>query len=301
MEVLKKEVAASTVKEKFLQHLEMVDFTFDAERSKVIREEALEALKTLEFPTSKTEYWKYTRLSSLLNKNYSIKASEASIDIAGYSYENSHRLVFVNGFFRPDLSDQKSLAGVTVCSMAEAKEHYSQKLNPFLAEQTKASSDIFTVLNNAFHNDGAFVCIAKNKKIETPIHIIHLIDGEEILAQPRNLIIAETGSEAKLIESFETAVGKDGLINNLTELVLEENARLEYNKVQDLKEQNHQICTEYVQQEANSHFTINTISLSGKMIRNNLNIAVEGKGCMSHLNGLISSEGQTTCRQSYGA
>src|SRR5690606_24374777 len=37
----------------------------------------------------------------------------------------------------------------------------------------------------------------------------------------------------------------------------------------------------------NSTFKINTFSLSGDLVRNNLNIAVEGENCETYLNGLV--------------
>jgi len=65
-----------------------------------------------------------------------------------------------------------------------------------------------------------------------------------------------------------------------------ENAQLEYNKIQDKKDNNYSISTEQVFQASNSNFTINTATFNGALVRNNLTIEVDGNNCETNLNGL---------------
>jgi len=60
---------------------------------------------------------------------------------------------------------------------------------------------------------------------------------------------------------------------------------LTIDKVQYESEQSFHISTEEVQQAKNSNFTINTFTLNGGIVRNNLHINVNGENCESHLNG----------------
>jgi Fe-S cluster assembly protein SufD len=53
------------------------------------------------------------------------------------------------------------------------------------------------------------------------------------------------------------------------------------------------IATDQVHQERDSYFKINTITLSGKLVRNNLNILVDGENCETNLNGaFLLQDGQ---------
>jgi len=54
-----------------LTAFEKQDFTFDADFSKAIREKAVQKIKALDFPTSKTEYWKYTRINKIVRASFS--------------------------------------------------------------------------------------------------------------------------------------------------------------------------------------------------------------------------------------
>ena len=80
--------------------------------------------------------------------------------------------------------------------------------------------------------------------------------------------------------------GKENFINSVSEIVVGENAQLEYNKFQDKEEENYSISTEYVYQNANSHFTINTATYNGALVRNNLTIEVDAENCETNLSGL---------------
>lgn len=75
-------------------------------------------------------------------------------------------------------------------------------------------------------------------------------------------------------------------------MVVEANAHLTINKIQYESEANYQIATEQVKQEKDSTFTINTITLNGELVRNNLNIDVLGQNCNTHLNGAYLTKGK---------
>ncbi len=74
--------------------------------------------------------------------------------------------------------------------------------------------------------------------------------------------------------------------NVVTEIEVAENAHLDIDKLQLENETALQIASEYVTQARDSHFDINTITLNGLLVRNGLNIAVDGQNCETHLNGM---------------
>ena len=68
------------------------------------------------------------------------------------------------------------------------------------------SEDSFTALNTAFGREGAFVHIPKKKRVEKPIQIIHFSTGvnQNLMLQPRNLIVVEAQSEVQIIERHQS-------------------------------------------------------------------------------------------------
>lgn len=280
------ETLTMTSKDKFLSHFDLQDFSYDIESSKKVRNESLSLIKSLEFPTSKTEYWKYTRINRIINGDYSIKESDSTIDIQPYLIKNldANVLVFVNGFFRKDLSQLKTNLGVNFKALSEAKNENIEVFEKYF-NQNVSKEEIFANINSAYHQDGAFIHFEANKKAERPIHILNLIDGNQILSSPRNLIIAEKFSEGKVINSYHTIQGNGSFTNAVNEYFAAENAIIEINKIQEENENAFHIATDQVEQDKNGSFTINTFTFNGDIVRNNLNIAVKGENCYTSLNG----------------
>jgi len=278
--------AEITKKDTFLAALSSLQFNEDS-YFEGLRNNAQNELNELDFPTSKTEYWKYTRVGKIVNNTYTLGQPE-KIDVSNFLIPNldAQVLVIVNGHVVADLSDFTSVDGVTLTSLSHAKKQNFEGLKKHFNQFTQDKKEIFLALNNAFHTDGIYLEVAKNKIIEKPLHIINITTGNNTISLSRNLFVANVGSQVKIIESFINVNGEKNFNNHVSELVIAENAFMEYNKIQDKKETNFSVATEQVYQEANSNFTINTATFNGALVRNNLNIEVDASNCETNLNGL---------------
>ncbi len=242
---------------------------------------AQEALSNLDFPTRKTEDWKYTRTNKIASGQWTINAAEFS-DISKYEIEglDCHKIVLINGVFQEEISSISSQEGITISSIKEA-----QNIDALGFDSLTNNESIFTPLNTAFAHGGAFLHIQKNVQLEKPLHIINLSQGENTGAQTRNFIICEPLSEAKIIESFYSD-DKVSFANTVSEMIVKDGAKLSYDKIQYRSLNHHHVASEFIYQEKNSTFSINTITLNGGWVRNGLNIVVDGENCETYLNGL---------------
>lgn len=250
------------------------------------REEAYQALTKLEFPTLRTEAWKYTRIASILNGNYETKEAEEKWD---KSYEipdlEGSRLVFINGFFAQELSHIQEEDKLVVRTLAQARFEYPEVISQYFGKYADHNTEIFTALNTAFNMNGAFVMVEKNAIIEKPIHIVNIVDGEEVTSQPRNLFVAERGASVKIVHSIEEKTEGTSFTNLVSEIHVSENAELDYYILQKNGVANTHVQSTQVYQEANSRFYTGAFTLGGKLVRNDLNIVVDAEGCESNLYG----------------
>ncbi len=278
--------AEITKKDTFLAALSSLQFNEDS-YFEGLRNNAQNELNELDFPTSKTEYWKYTRVGKIVNNTYTLGQPE-KIDVSNFLIPNldAQVLVIINGHVVADLSDFTSVDGVTLTSLSHAKKQNFEGLKKHFNQFTQDKKEIFLAFNNAFHTDGIYLEVAKNKIVEKPLHIINITTGNNTISLSRNLFVANAGSQVKIIESFVNVGGEKNFNNHVSELIVAENAFMEYNKIQDKKETNFSVATEQVYQEANSNFTINTATFNGALVRNNLNIEVDASNCETNLNGL---------------
>ncbi len=279
-----------TKKDMLLESLNELDFSNEPQFSQELRTNAQKALENLEFPTSKTEYWKYTRIGKIINKTYGIQheVSDSNIDISSYLIPelDANIVVLVNGFFRADLSIIETENGLKISSLKEAINQSDAFINDHLGEIAKAEKELFIALNTLCFTDGVYVDLDKNAVVEKPIHIINITNSDNLISNTRTIVKAHDSSSVKIIESFVNTQGEESFTNNVSEFFLNPNSNVEYNKIQNKDGESYQISSEQVYQRKDSNFTINTMTLQGTLVRNNLNIEVQGEGCETNLNGI---------------
>lgn len=264
-----------------------------------IRQKAIKHFEELGFPTTKNEEWKYTNIIPHVSKQFQFAKKEfvlKAIDDLNIALTLNDAIVVVleNGFLNPVLSDLNNLpAGLTIKSIAECENDVV--FSKHFANHAEQGIDAFSALNTAFMNDGVYLHVAKNVIIEKPIYIINVTaQGEEdMITFPRCLIFSEKGSKAAVewLTTTKTRRGSTSLMAAVNEIVVEENARLDFCILQNDHEQVAQVCNTYAYQEANSHFNINTITIGGNLVRNKLHIKLDGLNVETHLFGLAMGGG----------
>lgn len=244
---------------------------------------AQQTLVTLDFPTTRNERWKYTRVNKIANKSFqSVKGTASALNLP---VQDAQTIVFVNGFYDAALSSTEEQAGVTVKPLS------ANVATDLIGKNLRVEKNVFAALNTVYATDGAYVHVAAKAIIEKPIQIVHVLTGENTIANVRNVIVAEKFSEAEVIQVFLTENAQDSFANNVTEVIVEENAKLAIQKLQNEAENNFHISNEDVKQAKSSNFTINSITLNGGFVRNELFIDVEGENCDTHLNGTYVLKG----------
>ena len=85
-----------------------------------------------------------------------------------------------------------------VSSLAAALAGNSEMVKRHLAQSAQGEGNAFAALNAAFFQDGGFVYLPAGRRVEAPIHLLFISTAKEpgATAQPRNLIVAEKGSQA---------------------------------------------------------------------------------------------------------
>lgn len=242
------------------------------------KQTALQVLENTPLPTTRTEAWKYTRVSKIGKIPYTNKTAIVS-SIEKYNCDTTAAtLVFVNGHFSKDLSTNALPEGFSWSLLSD--------LQAIPATSVKLENEIFNSLNTAHLTEGIQINIAANAIIKEPVQIIHVIKGDEVISNFRILINAAKSSEASIIQGYFSEEGESKFCNVISEINVGENAVLSLDKIQYEDENTFHISTEQVNQDKNSLFTINTSTLNGGLVRNNLHIDVNGQNCNSVLNGI---------------
>lgn len=269
----------------FIKELNLAEnSTNNTSLNKVI-EEAKTRLLDSSLPHRKQEDWKYSKIGPWLKKNYSNFRSNERFDLNQFKSAsiNSNILVFVNGYFRDDLSSiNNKQDGIIIQNLTEAIDLFPSAMNDYFGKATK--NTFFNDLNTVFHGNGVFIKVDDNVISESPLHILHIQSGKENIAQSRNLIILGKNSKFEILESQLENEAKNCLSNHVSEYFIGENALLNYALIQNGSE-NAMIHSNYYEQEDFSKINANVFSLQNTLIRNNHSASIKGKDCETRLNG----------------
>lgn len=268
----------------FIQELEPTALNLPKE----VLTKAAETIAKNDFPTTRNEAWKYTRVGKIANlKLTNSIPGTIHLDQRFLLSKDAYTFVFENGKFVSALSSKDLPSGLEISSLAESKEENLTKIGSLVSLE----NEIFNSINTQYAEDGLFVHLAPKTIIDKPIQILHILSGTNQIANFRNFILAEKFSKATFLLGYFSANAEASFSNVVNEIVVEENANLSIDKLQYEEEGNFHIGTDQVLQQKDSTFSISTVTLNGSFVRNNLNIEVDGTNCSTHLNGAYLLKG----------
>ena len=259
-----------------------------------LRDAGIARFRALGFPTPKVEAWKYTNLNALRKIDFR-PAGEVET-AAGIAVDRgaAHRLTFVNGRFRPDLSAPGDLPeGVELTGLAELLARDPAALEGRLGRLAADDGEAMLALNTALMADGYVLRIGRGVTVTDPIEILFIgAAGQAPLAyHPRNLVIAEPGSEAVIVEDHIGHGSGAYFANGATEIFAAEGARLRHYKLQDEAAEAYHLHAAYALLAAGAAYESFQLALGGRLARHELRVVLDGAGATCRLNGAYLADG----------
>lgn len=266
------------------------------------RKDALNLLSTTDFPTLKTEEWKYTNLNKVLNTEFLHASSVEKVeltkaDIGKYRSEDfdHHLLVFVNGIFSEELSEVSDLPkNVIVGSLNDGLKLENKIVKNHLGELVK-NKTAFDLLNDSYIVDGSLIVIPDGLILERPIQIINLSGhpNELTFNTPRNIILAGKNSQVSVINKYVGIEGSKYFTNSVSEIFVDENAVVDVYKVELENTESYHIERTEIYQRVNSVFSHYNFTFGGSIVRNDINSKLDDENIECNFNGLyIGKNGQ---------
>ncbi|MFZ5939158.1 MAG: Fe-S cluster assembly protein SufD [Bacteroidota bacterium] len=262
-----------------------------------LREKGIALFAQKGFPAKKEENFKYTHLEPVFDSSFAFhfKPREITFDMADLfrcdiPQLDTHVVTVLDGFYHNRDGSRLTVMdnGVIFGSLREAIRRYPDLVEAQYGKVADMENEPFVALNTAFAQDGVFVYIPRNKKLDKPIQIIHLLlsDASQMVHH-RNLFIAEENSEGEVIICDHTLSPHLFLTNSVTEIRVDQNARFDLIRVQNEHNNSAQVTNTWIRQEKDSVARHNTITLHGGMIRNNLRVKLAGEGASNEALGLF--------------
>jgi len=267
-----------------------------------LRKAGLARFAELGFPTLQHEDWRFTNLAPLARLPFKPLLTHAADGVAAEALSAfplarlpGSRLVFVDGQFSARLSSSGTQPrGVRVGGLAAALRDEPGLVVKHLAKQVMDDSLAFTALNMAFFQDGAFIYVPAGAVIAQPVQLIFASTGREAgaTAQPRNLIVAEAGSQLTVVETYVGAGDAATFTNTVTEFAICDGAVVEHCRFQDESKAAFHLAALHAVLGRGCNFTSHSFALGARLSRVNIRAKLDGEGLETVLNGLYLTRGE---------
>jgi Fe-S cluster assembly protein SufD len=265
-----------------------------------VRQAAIGSFVQSGLPTTRDEEWRYTSVEPIASIGFESANGEATLLLADYLYAPSftdpayNRLVFINGVFCRQFSSIRELpAGVRVENLSAALTADVAVVKPHLSRNSVREQP-FVALNTAFAAEGAFVSVPERVVVAEPIYLVFCSfgSGNPVMSHPRNLIIFEAGSQARIVESYIGLGDQPYLANAVTDVVGGEGSVIDYYRLQNEATCGYHVGALEARLSRNCSFTAHAVTLGGSLIRNDIHALLDGEGSECALNGLYLLDGK---------
>ena len=254
-----------------------------------LRAEAVNRLDVLALPTLRDEEWRFTDISQLTKLSFSPALSATYLETADIAHfcieEASTRLVFVDGIYAPQLSSAASNSGVVVSNLPTVLATHAAVIEAHLGRHAAFRDNVFAALNTAFLHDAAVIVVPRNVALAAPVHLLFIATQKEVVSTPRCLVVAESGSVVTVIEDYVVLYQprwqeEAHFTNAVTEIALEDNARVNHIRIQREGSKAFHIANCAVSLGRSSNYQSVSVALGAQISRYNLDVLLaEGAEC----------------------
>jgi Fe-S cluster assembly protein SufD len=263
------------------------------EATRAARIDALAELGTAGWPSRRRERWRYTDLEPLAAEKFDLVPAPVGADAIAAARallaeplfgHASRQLVLLDGQRIAGLGAD-SIDGVTV-STPEAR--WDEFVVSFA--QTLGAADYpLASLNTAFARQGLWIELAANVIVREPIHLV-LVGSTRarVAAQPRIVIEAARGAQATFVQHFvDCGPESTAWCNSVTQLKQAPGSQLAFHRLQRhaLGVAHTSLLSADLAEQA--ELTAGYFDLGGRLVRNDILIALRGAGARTDLFGLL--------------
>jgi Fe-S cluster assembly protein SufD len=264
-----------------------------------IRDKAFDDFKSQSFPTRKVERYKYSDMQQLFEPDYGLNINRLDIPVDPYQAFKcdvpnlSTLLYFVvnDAFYTKALPKGNLPEGVVIGSLSQVATEKPELVSKYYGKLAKTNEDAVTALNTMLAQDGLFVYVPKNVKVDRTIQVINILRSDvDLMVNRRVLIVLEEGAEAKFLFCDHAVDDRNFLSTQVIEAFVDENASLELNCLEETHYKNARVSNVYVDQQRSSRVNHNVITLHNGFTRNMLNLVFKGEGAECNCNGCVIAD-----------
>lgn len=264
-----------------------------------LRDRAFMNFKSKGFPTRKEERYKYTDIPRLFEPDYGLNLNRLDIPVNPYdafkcdvpNLSTSLYFVVNDSFYTQQLPQARLPEGVIVDSLSKIATEQPEMISRYYGQLARTDSDGIVALNTMLAQDGLFIYVPKNVKVDRTIQVLNILRSDvDLMVNRRVLIVLEQGAEAKFLFCDHAADNRRFLATQVIEAFVGENASLDLYCLEETHIQNTRTSNVYIEQQADSRVNHNVITLHNGVTCNRLDLVFKGEGAECRCNGCVIAD-----------
>lgn len=246
-------------------------------------------VESMGLPGRRDEYWRFTDPADLNAAEPVPAALFDAKDNPVFHDMDRLTLVFVDGEFDAEASDDPALAGVEIGRLAEAQDrdiHWAADLYGVLeAQGQEPVARPFAALNTAYATDG--VLIRATGRAEKPVNLFYIHNSENSDAILHHVVKVEPGAELTILENGPAAAR----FNKVLEVDIADDATFHHVRVQGRDHERRAVTHVFARLGRESVFKSFTLTANGALTRNECVIELTGDDAVAHVAGACLGDG----------
>lgn len=256
--------------------------------SEAARRDALSRVTEMGLPDRRDEYWKYTRPDTLVQATPVPAALFDNDEAPVFGGMDCVSIVFVDGVFDAEASDDLTAGGVSIERLAEVKTdiHWARDIYGVLESNgQKPVARPLAALNTAFAPDGVLIHVTG--KAEKPINLQYRHASPTSDAILHHVIKLDAGADVTILENGPAAAR----FNKVMEIDIADGASFHHVRAQGRDHERRAATHIFTRLGAESTFKSFTLTANGVLTRNECVIELTGDHAVAHVAGACVGDG----------
>lgn len=253
------------------------------------RENARTRLLEMGLPTKRDEYWRWTDPASLISDTPPKAALFSGDEAPVYHQIDRLKIVFVDGVYNAELSDDLSAEGLEISRLADASGadiHWASSVYGVLEARGQDPVERpLATFNSAYATDG--ILIRVTGPVSRPVNLVYLHQNESSDAILHHVVKLEEGTSLTLLENSPAA----SRFNKCMEVEIADGAKLNHVRAQGRDHERRAITHMFARLGQESTFKSFTLTANGVLTRNEVVIELTGDDAIAHVAGCCMGDG----------
>ncbi|MBL3564772.1 Fe-S cluster assembly protein SufD [Rhodovulum sulfidophilum] len=254
-----------------------------------LRDAALARVQQMGLPGRRDEYWRFTRPDELNSAAPVPAGVRPPAENATFEELDRVRIVFVDGVFDPEASDDPAQAGLEISRLAEAEgQDLSWAADLYGTLEARGQTPVprpLAALNTAFATDG--VLIRATGRVGKPVNLVYRHCDETSDAILHHVIRVESGADLTVLETGPAAAR----FNKVMEVDVADGGAFHHVRSQGRDHDRRAATHIFARLGEESIFKSFTLTMNGALTRNEVVIELTGDEGVAHVAGACMGDG----------